>query len=496
MPPEWDPAGTALITGGCGGLGAEVARHLVRTRRVAHLVLAGRRGPDAEGAAELVAELTAAGATTVRAVACDVADRAAVADLLASVPAAHPLTAVVHAAGVLDDGVLESMSPGRLDTVFGPKADGAWHLHELTRDADLAAFVVFSSAAGTVGAHGQANYAAANAFLDALAEHRHDLGLPATSLAWGRWSDAGGMASRPGVPGQSTRPVPPGVAGRTERHGLPSLPAPPGPAARSASTGRDRAGHTHAGGLSTEEGLALFDEALAAGRPVWVPARLDRKELRAAAEDGTLPALLRGLAQVGETAAVPGRAAALLERLATLAPEDRGAAVLELVRGQVALVLGHTAPGNVAPQRPFQELGFDSLTAVELRNRLGAATGLTLPTTLVFDHPTPAALTEYVEAELMSRLGSPADAVLNRLDDWAAHLAATPLDDGDRQRVADRLRTIALRYGERVPAQDRTGDAQDGTGGAQDDGTTVADGLDLATDEEVIDFISKELGIS
>ncbi|MFD0415269.1 SDR family NAD(P)-dependent oxidoreductase [Streptomyces sp. NPDC127108] len=458
MPPAWNPEGTALVTGASGALGAEVARHLVRTRRVAHLVLAGRRGPDAEGMADLVAELTGAGATTVRAVACDVADRAAVADLLASVPAAHPLTAVVHAAGVLDDGLLETMTPERLDTVFRPKADGAWHLHELTRDQDLAAFVVYSSAAGTVGTTGQSNYAAANAFLDALAGHRHDSGLPGTSLAWGRWAGPGGMGARPG---------------RAVRAGRPEPAAPDGPAA----------------GLSVEDGLALFDEALATGLPVWVPTRLDPGELRTAATNGNLPALLRGLVNTTTAEAEPGAAHALRERLGSLGAEDRAAAVLELVRGQVALVLGHTTAGNVDPHRPFQELGFDSLTAVELRNRLGAETGLTLPTTLVFDRPTPTALSEHIEAALVSKLGSPVDSVLARLDALATHLSTAPLDDGDRERVADRLRALAQRCGERAPGPGATA-------GAQDDGTTVADELDLATDDEVIDFISKELGIS
>ncbi|WP_436840486.1 type I polyketide synthase [Streptomyces flavofungini] len=452
MPPAWNPEGTALVTGASGALGAQVARHLVRTHRVAHLVLAGRRGPDAEGMADLMAELTAAGARTVRAVACDVADRAAVADLLASVPAAHPLTAVVHAAGVLDDGLLETMTPGRLDTVFRPKADGAWHLHELTRDQDLAAFVVYSSAAGTVGTTGQSNYAAANAFLDALAAHRHAIGLPGTSLAWGRWAGPGGMGA-----GQGQR----GPGG------------PAGPAA----------------GLSVEDGLALFDEALATGLPVWVPTRLDPGELRTAAGNGTLPALLRGLADATTATAEPGAATALRERLGSLGAEDRAAAVLELVRGQVALVLGHTTAGNVDPHRPFQELGFDSLTAVELRNRLGAETGLGLPTTLVFDRPTPAALSEHIEAALVSKLGSPVDAVLTRLDALATHLATAPLDDGERERVADRLRALAQRCGERAPAPGAAA-------GEQDDGATVADELDLATDDEVIDFISKELGIS
>ncbi|MFJ8743081.1 type I polyketide synthase [Embleya sp. NPDC127516] len=451
MPPAWNPAGTALITGASGALGAQVARHLVGAHHVKHLVLAGRRGPDAPGMAELLAELTAAGATTVRAVACDVAERGAVADLLASVPAEHPLTAVVHTAGVLDDGVLDSMTPARVGAVFRPKVDGGRHLHELTRDADLAAFVLFSSAAGTLGAPGQANYAAANAFLDALARHRHDSGLPATSLAWGRWAEAGGMGSR---------------SGHT-----------------------DRAEYTRTGGLSTEEGLALFDEALAAGRAGWVPTHLDPGELRAAAENGTLPALLRGLVHVTATAAEPGAEHALRERLALLGAEDRSALILDLVRDRIALVLGHPTSGHVDPQRPFQELGFDSLTAVELRNRLDAATGLNLPTTLVFDHPTPAALGRHLEAVLVSGLDAPVDTVLAGLDAWAVHLAATSLDAAGRERVADRLRALARQAGEHAPAGDRAPDARE-------DATTVADELDLATDEEVIDFIGRELGIS
>ncbi|WP_375155388.1 type I polyketide synthase [Streptomyces aureoverticillatus] len=473
MPPVWDPEGTVLVTGAFGALGREVARHLVRTHQVRHLVLAGRRGPDTEGAAELVAELRAAGATTARAAACDVADRAAVAELLASVPAGHPLTAVVHTAGVLDDGVLESLTPERVDAAFRPKADGAWHLHELTRDENLAAFVVFSSAAGTLGAPGQANYAAANAFLDALARHRHDTGRPATSLAWGRWAVSGGMGTGQG-PGK------PAPAGPVDPAG-PATPA--GPA--------DRMGHSRAATLSTEDGLALFDAALAAGEPVSVPTRIDPRELRAAAGNGTLPALLRGLVHTTATAAEPGAADTLRTRLASLAPEDRSAAVLDLVRSQIALVLGHMTPAHVEPHRPFQELGFDSLTAVELRNRLGATTGLTLPTTLVFDRPTPAALSDHVEAELLAGLGSPVDSALSRLDDWATRLAATRLDDGERERVADRLRALARKWGEDTP-----GRPQDGTGPARGDGTTVAGELDLATDDEVIDFISKELGIS
>ncbi|MFJ5680639.1 type I polyketide synthase [Streptomyces sp. NPDC093097] len=447
VPPAWNPDGTVLVTGASGALGAQVARHLVRTHEVGHLVLASRRGPDAEGMAELTDELAALGATTVRAVACDVADRAAVAGLLAAVPAEHPLTAVVHTAGVVDDGLLESLTPERIDTVFRPKAVGAWHLHELTRDRELAAFAVFSSVAGTLGAGAQANYAAANAFLDALAAHRHDQGLAATSLAWGMWSGTRGMA------------------------------------ADLARADLDRMKRSGITGLTADDGLALLDTALASGRPVLLPVRLDTRALRATAASGSLAAPLRGLVHAAATEAAPAPAVdTLRDRLGALAPEDRHQALLDVVRGQVALVLGHADPEGVEPQRAFKDLGFDSLTAVELRNRLNAATGLTLPTTLVFDHPTPAALTDHVEGILLVGLGSPVAPLLARLDEWAAELATVRLDDGERERVAARLRALARQWG---------GDPR-----AQDDATTLVGALDQATDDEVIDFISKELGIS
>ncbi|WXH42658.1 type I polyketide synthase [Streptomyces netropsis] len=451
VPPAWDSTGTVLMTGATGAIGAEVARHLVRSHGVRHLVLAGRRGPDADGAAELTAELTASGATTVRIVACDVSDRAAVAELLASIPDERPLNAVVHAAGVVDDGVLESMTPERVDAVFRPKVDGAWNLHELTRDRELSAFVVFSSAAGTLGTAGQANYAAANAFLDALAGHRRSAGLPGTSLAWGLWdTNGGGMAAELG------------------------------------QADLDRMGRSGVVGLSTEDGLALLDAALAADRAVSLPMRLETRALRSAAEDGSLPALLRDLVRVPVAAAGPPAVAdGLRGRVGLLAPEERHQAVLELVCGQVAVVLGHATAEAVDPQRSFKDLGFDSLTAVELRNRLTSATGLTLSATLVFDYPTPVVMTDHIEAVLLAELGAPADPFLARLDDWAEGLAATELDDTERERVAARLRLLAARWGDGAGAQ---------SSGA--DGTTVADELDSANDDELIDFIGKELGIS
>jgi acyl transferase domain-containing protein/thioesterase domain-containing protein/NADP-dependent 3-hydroxy acid dehydrogenase YdfG len=360
-PVSFDRAGTVLVTGGSGNLAGVFARHLVRAHGVRHLVLAARR-PDR--AAGLAAELTAQGADVVVA-ACDVTDPAAVRGLLAGVPAAHPLTAVIHTAGVLDDGVLTALRPGRLDAALRPKVDAALVLHELTRDLGLAAFVLFSSAAGLFGAPGQAGYAAANAFADALAQRRRAEGLPATSLAWGLWAQDGGMA---------------GDLGGADR------------------TRMARAGVT---ALSEEDGVRLFDAALGAGEAVLVPVGLDRGALRRSG-DG-LPPLLRGLvpAPVRRAAAgEPAAAASFGERLAGLSEEDRRTRVLELVRQEAAVVLGHASADAIDAGRPFLEAGFDSLTAVELRNRLTAATGVRLPASVVFDLATPTALAGRVAGEL------------------------------------------------------------------------------------------------
>ncbi|MFF8293752.1 SDR family NAD(P)-dependent oxidoreductase, partial [Streptomyces sp. NPDC016309] len=344
-------------------------RHLVAERGVRHLLLVSRRGAQAAGAAELTAELTGLGAEVSWA-ACDVADRDALAEALSQVPEAHPLTAVVHTAGVLDDGVVGSLTPERLSGVLRPKVDGAWNLHELTRDMDLSAFVLFSSAAGVFGGAGQANYAAGNVFLDALAQHRRAAGLAATSLAWGLWTaDGGGMAGELGAEDVS------------------------------------RLGRGGVAALSAEEGLALFDATWASEQAVFVPVKLDLATLRAQASGGgMLPPLLGGLVRTPTRRTARGASAsggALARQLAGLAEQERRAAVLELVRVQVAGVLGFAGPEAVDPARSFSEVGFDSLTAVELRNRLGAATGVRLPATLVFDYPTPNALAEYLHAELL-----------------------------------------------------------------------------------------------
>ncbi|WP_052861852.1 MULTISPECIES: type I polyketide synthase [Streptomyces] len=376
MPPAWNPDGTVLITGGTGGLGAELARHLVTTRGVRHLLLASRSGPDATGARELTEELAAHGAE-VTVARCDVADRSALAELLAAVPAAHPLTAVVHTAGILDDGVLGSLTPERLDAVLRPKVTAAWRLHEATRDLDLAAFVLYSSTAGVLGSPGQANYAAGNAFLDALAHHRHALGLPALSLAWGAWEQRAGMTS--GLADRDLRRV--GAAGT----GVPLLPV--------------------------AHGLALFDAATQGDEPLVVPLPLATGAPRPA---GTVPALLRGLVRTGRRTVAGGAAeasrAGLAERLAALGEDERLRHLTDLIRTEAAAVLGHPSPAAIVAEREFRQAGFDSLTSVELRNRLATATGLTLPATLVFDYPTPVRLAAQLLGELAGLDGAPAAA--------------------------------------------------------------------------------------
>ncbi|MGW0211604.1 type I polyketide synthase, partial [Streptomyces sp. NPDC003233] len=367
VPAEWDPDGTVLITGGTGTLGGLVARHAVTARGARHLLLTSRRGMDAPGAAELAAELAELGAE-VTVAACDAADRDALSALLAGIPAAHPLTAVVHTAGVLDDGVVGSLSPERLDRVMRPKVDAAVNLHELTRELEPAEFVLFSSAAGTFGGAGQANYAAANVFLDALAQHRQARGLPATSLAWGLWAESSGMT---------------GELDETDKSRM-----------------------TRSGvlGLANDEGLALLDAAHRAGDALLVPMRLDLAPLRHA-DASSVPALLRGLVRAPARRAVEAggttAGSSLKERLLRLPEAERDQALLDLVRSQVAAVLGHASPEAVEPTRAFKDLGFDSLTGVEFRNRLGAAAGLRLPATLVFDYPTPTALGAWLRGEVL-----------------------------------------------------------------------------------------------
>nr|WP_215911699.1 type I polyketide synthase [Streptomyces coffeae] len=381
--PVWTPEGTVLITGATGVLGSLVARHLVAEHGVRHLLLTSRSGRAATGAAELADELTALGAS-VRLAACDAADRSALAELLATVPAEHPLTGVVHVAGALDDGVLGSLTPERVDTVLRPKSDAAVNLHELTRELPLTAFVLFSSAAGVFGAAGQANYAAANAFLDALAQHRRAAGLPAASLAWGLWVERSAMTGH----------MDDSDVQRLNRSGVAAL--------------------------TSAEGLALFDLAVArtavagdAGAdadPLLVPMRLDLAALQAQAASVGTPALLRGLVRVparraadpasGGGAGEPGQMP-LGQRLAGLTATEQLRTLTELVRTHTATVLGHDSVDPVEEGHAFLELGITSLTAVEIRNRLNHVTGLTLPATLLFDHTTPAALAGHLRTQVV-----------------------------------------------------------------------------------------------
>jgi acyl transferase domain-containing protein/acyl-CoA synthetase (AMP-forming)/AMP-acid ligase II/short-subunit dehydrogenase/acyl carrier protein len=364
IPRVLDRNQTVLITGGTGTLGSLLARHLAGAHGIRSLLLVSRSGPAALGAGELAAELEALGAST-RIVACDVSCMHELRSVFEEIPSEHPLGAVIHAAGTREDGVLTALDAGQIDRAFAPKLDAAVHLHELTRGLDLSAFILFSSAAATLGSPGQAGYAAANAFLDALACHRRANGLAAHSIAWGLWETASAMT---------------GDLSAADRARLAALT------------------------LSSGDGVGLFDQVRAVAEPLVVAAPIDIASLRARARAGTLPPLLGALAQM------PARrrredAGVLAERLAQAPAEQRVALVLELVRLHTATVLGYAAPADVEPTRAFQELGLDSLSALELRNRLANAAGLRLPATMAFDYPNPIAVAEHL-LERMSLSGA------------------------------------------------------------------------------------------
>ncbi|MFG3003605.1 type I polyketide synthase [Streptomyces calvus] len=445
MPPRWNPDGTVLVTGGTGALGGHLARRLAAAG-MRHLLLTSRRGPDAPGAAELAAELRELGAE-VTVTACDTADRDATAALLADVPAAHPLTAVVHTAGVLDDGVVASLTPERLATVLRPKVDAAWHLHDLTRDLDLAAFLPFSSIAGVMGSPGQGNYAAANSFLDALTAHRRSLGLPGTSLAWGPWSHDGGMTS---------------TLSDTDMRRMQSGGLPP---------------------LSVDQGFGLFDIARGSDESFLVLVGLAPGAMRGAAPED-LPPLFRGMVSSSRRTAAAtdaaGAAAALGARLGELRADERVRYVTDLVREQAARVLGHATPKAVDVTQEFRELGFDSLTALELRNHLATATGLRLPATLVFDYPTPTALAEHFVSELAPGDERPqGPSLLAELDRLEALFAAGEHDEITRAGLALRLGQMLDKVRGSAPEQT---------------GTPVDDAFESASADEVFAFIDNELG--
>ncbi|MEV6423377.1 type I polyketide synthase [Streptomyces sp. NPDC051662] len=444
-----DAPGTVLVTGASGGIGTEIVRHLAGAHGVRRLLLLSRKGPDDPRAAELVRELARSGAEATL-VACDTADRTALAAVLADVPAEHPVTAVVHIAGVVDDGVLTTLTPERVDTVLRPKVDAAQHLHELTAGLDLTHFVLFSSGVGTFGGAGQANYAAANAFLDALAHHRRAAGLPATSLAWGLWETAAGMSAD---------------LSDVDRRRL------------------DRSGVL---ALTARQGLALFDAAWHSDAATLVPMGLDPAVLRRKAAESTLPAAFRGLVRtpLRRAAAAGARTAgeSFAQTLAGQSESGRRKLLLELIQRHVATVLNYSADAPFDAKLPFRELGFDSLTAVELRNALIAATGVQLSAALVFDHPTATALAEHLEGKVLRSVAGAPLPVLTQLDQLEAALAGGPARAADREQIAARLHTLAAAW----TADDHSADDADGT--------DITSKLDSATDEELFDFINAELG--
>ncbi|MFF7634989.1 type I polyketide synthase [Kitasatospora sp. NPDC008050] len=445
----WRPGGTVLVTGGTGALGAHVARWLARGG-AEHLLLTSRRGPEAEGAAELREELTALGAQVTIA-SCDAADRAALAALLAAVPAERPLTAVFHTAGVLDDGVLDALTPDRVAGVLRPKVDAVRNLHELTSASELTAFVLFSGIAGTLGDPGQGNYAAANAFLDAFAEYRRAEGLPATSVAWGRWGEAGMAADGP-------------IGDRLDRAGLPGM-------------------RPKAAIAALQQALDLDETVVAIADIVWERFVPGFTAVRACALLDELPGARRPAAAGEPTGeAAPTDAADLRRRLSGMAELEREQAVLDLVRAHAAAALGHPTVDEVLGGRAFKELGLDSLTALELRNRLGAATGLRLPATLVFDFPTPAALAARLRADLLPAGGGPTGASLADLDRLEAALAVVAADEDTRADVAARLSALLARWS--------------GEPGERQAEEQVTEKLQAASADELFAFIDNELGIA
>ena len=368
LPRRLEPEGTVLITGGAGELGRELARHLVHRHGVRHLLLPSRRGLETPGAPELVAALRALGAETVQVVSCDMSDRESVRSVLSGIPAQRPLTGVFHLAGVLDDGVVPALTGERLEGVLRPKLDGAYHLHELTADQDLAAFVLFSSVAG-LGSPGQANYAAANVFLDALAAERRKRGLAGMSLMWGLWEPRGaGMTARLGRADLM----------RMRRQGV--LP------------------------MSLELGLELVDAALSRPEAVLIPLHLDVGVMqRQLGQGGDVPALYRVLLRGGlkRASAASGDANTLRARLTALASDaERLKALVELVQEDIAAVLALPEASSVPADVPLKELGLDSLMAVELRNRLSARVGAKLPATVAFDYPTARAMAQLLLEKL------------------------------------------------------------------------------------------------
>jgi acyl carrier protein len=380
------------------------------------------------------------------------ADREQVERLLGALPDEHPLCAVVYAAGVLDDGVIGSLTAGQLERVLAPKVSGAWNLHELTAHLGLSSFVLFSSAAGVLGGMGQANYAAANAFLDSLAAHRRARGLAAVSIAWGLWGEVGGMT---------------GNLGQTDLERI------------------SRSGIVP---LSGSEGLELFDLAQAQQEALVLPMRLDRQMLRPGVGNGASPSMFRDLVRVSPRHVRDVDRGSLSRRLAAASARERGRIALGAVRAQTASVLGYASAGAIESQRTFKELGFDSLAAVELRNRMSAAVGITLPATLVFDYPTPAALAEHLAGESAEAVAEAGPAPGDRqFDSLQRLLASLSSDEASRSRLERSLRAALSELGEHEEL---------GEHDRQRNGVAVAQHVQTASVEEVFDFIDRELGSS
>ncbi|WP_209508471.1 SDR family NAD(P)-dependent oxidoreductase, partial [Streptomyces griseochromogenes] len=442
----WTPGGTVLVTGGTGGVGRAVVRWLARSG-AEHLLLVSRSGSAAEGASELSAELAGLG-VGVTITACDVADRDALGDLLARIPSGLPLTAVFHASAELADGAVDTLTPEQIDRALRAKVRGALLLHELTRHLELSAFVLFSSTAAVLAAPGQGNYAPGNAMLDALAQHRRARGLPATSIAWGAWAGEG-MSAR-------------GSVARTQsRHGVPLM--------------------RHDLALKALQEVLDHDEANV------VIANIDWRRL-AAGLPGTRPSPLIGEipeANMPEGGATSGNAApqSFTRRLAEIPDPERGEFIRNLVRAQVASVLGHDSPAVLPDGRAFREIGFDSVTGLELRNRLNAVTGGLLPASLVFDYPNISALAAYLHREFAP--GTAADTapteVLQALERLESALASTPESDVEIRDVESRLRSLLRRYGNRQ---------------SPESGAEKSLDLEGASQDEVFALLDRELGES
>jgi polyketide synthase 12 len=449
VPAAFDPEGTVLVTGGTGVLGALVAEHLVQAWGARHLVLVSRQGSAAPGAARLAARLAA----RVTIVAADVGDPAAVRDVVAGIDPAHPLTGVVHAAGVIDDGLVTGLTTQRLAAVWRSKVDGVLALDAATRGQRLSFFTVFSSAAATSGSPGQANYAAANAYCDAFMARRRAAGLPGLSIAWGLWQTASGIT---------------GDLTDTDRYRIRNNGIIP---------------------LSDEQGLALFDAASGHGAAHLVAADLDMAALAATPAEA-VPAILRELAtgNVRRPAAATAatRPRDLAAQLAGLDAAERQSILLEIVRTQAATALGHADIGAVRPESNFKDMGFDSLTAVELRNRLSTVTGLRLSPAMVFDYPDPPSLVGYLDSQLSREIpATPAavafDSVLEEIAKLEGMLTALRGNGLEPKAVEARLEAL---LGSWIAAHRRQ------------DGGTVAERLEVATADQVLEFIDSELGVS